>query len=65
MLDPSLINGVYGEYKLRLKKIDYKVCSGSSVINGGVAPYNTFNDSYDETICEYNFTVTRPYLMQI
>ena len=33
-------------------------------VNGSIAPFNTFNDSYDETICEYNFTVSRPYLMQ-
>lgn len=65
MLDSSLIAGIYGEYKLRLKKIDYKVCAGTGNTNGWVVPYNTFNDSYDETICEYNFTVTRPYLMQL
>lgn len=65
MLDSWLLWGVYGEYKIRLKKIDYQVCNGSWTANGSIAPFNTFNDSYDETICEYNFTVSRPYLMQV
>lgn len=66
LLDPAKIANKYWEYKLRLKKINYQVCSGiwSSTVNGSIAPFNTFNDSYDETICEYNFTVSRPYLMQ-
>lgn len=65
-LASSLINNTYGEYKLRLKRIDYKVCANSGALdNGSVSPYNTFNDTYDETICEYNFSVTRPYLMQV
>lgn len=67
ILEPNVINNMYGEYKLRLKKIDYKVCvgTGGQTSDGSVTPFNTFNDSYDETICEYNFTVTRPYLMQV
>lgn len=67
VLEPGTINNTYGEYKLRLRRIDYKVCNwtGRQTVNGTVTPFNTFNDSYDETICEYNFTVTRPYLMQI
>lgn len=42
------------EYKIRLNKIDYQLCNGSSWQNG----------SYDGTVCEMNFAVTRPYLLQ-
>ncbi len=42
------------EYKIKLKKVEYQVCDWS----------NWTNWSYDNTICEMNFAVTRPYLLQ-
>lgn len=52
-VDPILFNWLW-EYKAILKKVDYSVCNWSSWVSW----------VYDWTVCEMNFSVTRPYLLQ-
>ena len=56
----TITKGKYGEYKLQLQKIDYSVCVG----NTGQT-IKKIVQSNESVICEYNFTVSRPYLMQV
>ncbi|HMY80778.1 MAG TPA: SdrD B-like domain-containing protein [Candidatus Absconditabacterales bacterium] len=58
-LTSKYTNGIYGEYKLQLTKIDYAICN-----NSGSTQSKTIT-STDRVICEYNFTVSRPFLIQI
>lgn len=53
-LSENTINGIYGEYKLRLQAVNYEYCDGTSWQDG--TPMNR--------VCEVNFTVTKPYLAQ-
>jgi hypothetical protein len=54
-LDNSILKNQYGEYKLSLEKVDYKYCDGNGKIIDG-KPY--------ARVCQVNFAVTKPYLMQ-
>ncbi len=53
-LDPQFFGGILGEYKLSLEQINYEVCNGT----GFEAK------SFDRRVCQANFAVTKPYLMQ-
>jgi hypothetical protein len=52
LFDSAAINGIYGEYKIELNKITYSVCG----VNG--------TQSYDGTVCQYNFVVGDGYMIQ-
>ncbi|MFZ2151142.1 MAG: hypothetical protein WAZ12_05195 [Candidatus Absconditicoccaceae bacterium] len=49
-----LVDNTYGEYKLVLDKVSYDYCDGSDEEKG----------TEIDRICEVNFAVTKPYLMQ-
>ena len=49
----------FGEYKIRLEKIDYNYCG---ILEG---EYSAVKGIPYCRVCETNFTVTRPYLMQV
>ncbi len=51
-------NSIFGEYAVRLDRISYDVCRW----DGTSFAYTP--DSYDERVCQYNFSVTHPYLLQ-
>lgn len=53
-LDSNLIDGIYGEYKISLDDVSYDYCNGTEFVSW--APL--------KTVCETNFTVTKPYLAQ-
>lgn len=53
-LTGSLLDNVYGEYKIVLDHVDYEYCDGSDWQEG--LPV--------ERVCEVDFAVTRPYLAQ-
>ena len=53
-IDNDITNGVYWEYKIRLAKVNYKYCDGTDFVQW--TPM--------ERVCETNFTVTKPYLIQ-
>ena len=69
IFDDSIIKGVYGEYKIRLNKIDFSICwyNNWSISTWSIQWSNSaaIQASNERVICEYNFTVIRPYLMQI
>ncbi|HCB51495.1 TPA: hypothetical protein DEP21_02875 [Patescibacteria group bacterium] len=52
-------NDLFGEYKIRLDRVDYRYCA-----------YDEDEDDYErkdtelDNVCETNFTVTKPYLVQ-
>lgn len=48
------IDNDLGEYKLRLKRIEYDYCSDD----------NEKESSVTDNVCETNFTITKPYLVQ-
>lgn len=50
--DAGATRGEYGEYKIELSKITYSVCG----ING--------TQSYDGTVCQFNFVVGEGYMIQ-
>lgn len=54
LTDASLINGNLGEYKLSLEEVKYSYCRNGQSSEG--IPY--------PRVCQTNFSVTRPYLMQ-
>lgn len=61
-----ITKGVYGEYKLQLNRIDYAVCATSGSLTQKTVQWaSLINASSTWVICEYNFTVSRPYLMQV
>ncbi|MFA6256223.1 MAG: hypothetical protein WC606_03490 [Candidatus Absconditabacterales bacterium] len=54
VLSDNEVNNRYGEYKLVLDEVQYKYCDGTEFVEG--API--------KRVCEVNFTVTKPYLIQ-
>lgn len=55
IFDRATTQGIYGEYKIELKKITYATCIGGT---------NTATSSYDGTVCQYNFVVGDWYMIQ-
>lgn len=52
-----------GEYKLALEKVEYQTCE--AVTQKGKTEYRlSSSKSFDERICEVDFAVTAPYLIQ-
>ena len=45
VFDRTFTNGIYGEYKIELSKISYKMCGNSNVYTS------------DDRVCQYNFVV--------
>ena len=54
LIDKNITNGVYGEYKIELSKIVYQVCQNGSWVSS----------ISDDRLCQYNFVVAKPYLIQ-
>lgn len=54
LINNVITRGIYGEYKIRLAQVDYEYCDGNSFVPG--TPI--------KRVCETNFTVTKPYLIQ-
>lgn len=57
----------YGEYAIRLDAIEYEVCveEQTYLSNGdSVVEYEFVAQTYDKRVCQYNFAVTAPYMIQ-
>lgn len=54
-VDTGLVKNVFGEYKLALETVSYNYCDNNSQQQIGIPL---------DRVCEVDFTVTRPYVMQ-
>lgn len=55
----------YGEYAISLEKITYDACDViTSATNSGKVTYEMTTKTYAWRVCQFNFAVTAPYMMQ-
>ena len=54
LIDNNITNGIYGEYKIELARIVYQVCQWNQWVS----------TVSDDRLCQYNFVVAKPYLIQ-
>ncbi len=65
-MDTNKVNDTYGEYKLSLNKVTYNVCGTSGDVSKKQINWvDLIWWTSQSVICEYNFTVTRPFLIQV
>ena len=55
----------YGEYIIRLNKVTYESCVAQSttVNNTTTTTYTRQSNVYNKAVCDFNFAVTKPYIL--